>query len=112
MTADLAGLGNRTVNGSHFGLERCGVPASADAVELNLVAVTALAGGNPRIDATGVTPSGGVLNFANLTPNMNNSNAVVVPLNASGEMDLFTNTGANDGTPTVHARGIILGFYN
>ena len=42
---------------------------------------------------------------------MNNSNAVVVPLSDAGQLDLFVNAPLNDGNPTVHARGVVLGFY-
>ncbi|MCP4227777.1 MAG: hypothetical protein GY773_30910 [Actinomycetia bacterium] len=41
---------------------------------------------------------------------MNNSNAVVVPLDSLGQMDLFVNT-HNNGTETTHARGVVLGYY-
>lgn len=90
----------------------CGVPASAEAVELNLVAVAALAGGNLRIAETGVTPTGGVLNFANLTPSMNNSNGLVVNVSSGGLLTVSVNAGAtppNDkGT---HVRGVVSGYY-
>ncbi len=90
----------------------CGVPDGADAVLINLVAIRPNAVGNFRAYATGSTPTGGVLNFAPLTPAMNNSNAVVVPVSAAGSLDLFVNAPANDGQPTVQARGVILGYYD
>lgn len=90
----------------------CGVPAGASAVLVNLVAVQANTNGNFRAYATGSTPTGGILNFASLAPSMNNSNAVVVPIDMLGQLDLFVNAPSNNGAPTVHARGVILGFYN
>ena len=87
------------------------MPSSATAVLINLVAIQADATGNYRAFESGTSPTGGVLNFAPLVPAMNNSNAVVVPLDASGRIDLFVNAPSNDGNPTVHARGVILGFY-
>ena len=93
------------------GASDCGVPDGVSAVLVNLVGIQPDALGNFRAFATGSTPTGGVLNFANLTPAMNNSNAVVVPVNASGDMDVFINAPSNVGNPTVHARGVILGYY-
>ena len=45
---------------------------------------------------------------------MNNSNAVVVPLSASGQLALEVNAGSFTpvGTLVAHARGIILGYLN
>ena len=79
---------------------------------VNLVGIQPDALGNFRAFAAGSSPTGGVLNFANLTPAMNNSNAVVVPVDpAAGNMDVFINSPSNVGNPTVHARGVILGYY-
>lgn len=89
----------------------CGVPNGASAVLVSLVAIQPDSVGNLRAFATGSTPTGGVLNFAPLSPAMNNSNAVVVPLDGSGQLDVFTNTPSNDGSPTVHVRGVVLGYY-
>lgn len=89
----------------------CAVPEGASAVLINLVAIDAGAIGNFRAYATGSSPTGGVLNFTSLTPPMNNSNAVVVPLSAAGNMDLFVNAPSQVGLPVVHARGVILGYY-
>ncbi len=89
----------------------CGVPAGAKAVLINLVAVQPVTEGNFRAYATGSTPTGGVLNFGLVSPPLNNSNAVVVPLSAIGQLDLFTNTAFNDGAPSTHARGVVLGYY-
>ncbi|MEL6984201.1 MAG: hypothetical protein AAFO29_17375, partial [Actinomycetota bacterium] len=90
----------------------CGVPNGASAVLVNLVGIQPLAFGNFQAYATGTTPTGGVLNWSPLNPAMNNSNAVVVPLDGSGRLDLFTNAPALNGSGTVHARGVILGYYD
>lgn len=90
----------------------CGVPASAQAVELNLVAVAALTGGNLRVAETGVTPSGGVLNFGNLIPSMNNSNALVVNVSSGGSLTVSVNAGATPPNDKVtHVRGVVSGYY-
>jgi len=89
----------------------CGVPDGAGAVLVNLVAIQPDAVGNFRAYATGSAPTGGVLNFAPLNPAMNNSNAVVVPVSSAGEIDLFINAPSAAGGATVHARGVILGYY-
>ncbi len=90
----------------------CGVPSGATAVLVNLVAILPESVGNFRAYATGTTPTGGVVNFRNLTPSMNNSNAIVVPLPALGELTLDTHAPSNNGIPTTHARGVILGYYD
>ena len=90
----------------------CAVPASASAVLVNLVSIQPVGVGNFRAYASGSSPTGGVVNFNTVSPPLNNSNAVVVPLSGSGQIDLFVNTGSNDGTPTVHARGVVLGYFN
>ena len=108
-TYQITGSGIANQGGNNGGT--CGVPDGASAVLINLVAIDPSQVGNFRAYATGSSPTGGVLNFAPLNPAMNNSNAVVVPLSATGEMDLFVNTGPNDGTATTNARGVILGFY-
>lgn len=90
----------------------CGVPGGASAVLINLVGISPESVGNLRAYATGSTPTGGVVNFANLTPAANNSNAVVVPLSGSGQMDLFVNAPSAGNNPTLHVRGVVLGYYN
>jgi hypothetical protein len=89
----------------------CGIPAGADAVLINLVSIQANTVGNFRAYATGSSPTGGVLNFAPTSPAMNNSNAVVVPLSAAGQIDLFVNAPPAAGGPTTHARGVVLGYF-
>lgn len=89
----------------------CGVPASATAVLINLVAIAPEANGNLRAYATGSVPSGGVLNFNALSPALNNSNAVVVPLGTNNDLTVAVNAPSNAFQPTVHVRGIVLGYY-
>ena len=95
------------------GTGTCGVPDGASAVLINLEAVNAVREGNFWVSATGTTTTGGVLNFNNVTPKMNNANAVVVPLSTAGQLDLEVNAGTftPDGTPVAQARGVILGYY-
>ena len=88
----------------------CGVPAGADAVLVNIVAIQPATGGNLRAFATGDTGTGGVVNYSPVSPNLNNSNAVVIPLNASGQIDVQNNCGGCGGT-SVHARGVVLGYF-
>lgn len=106
---DVVGSFNAAQGG---GNSDCGVPASAEAVELNLVAVAALTGGNLRVAETGVTPSGGVLNFGNLIPSMNNSNALVVNVSSGGSLTVSVNAGATPPNDKVtHVRGVVSGYY-
>lgn len=88
----------------------CGVPADASAVLINLVAIDPLQVGNLRAYPSGSTPTGGVLNFGPTTPAMNNSNAVMVPLSAEGRIELYVNAPV-DGIETVHARGVVVGYF-
>ena len=91
----------------------CDVPAGATGVLINLVATNSAGDGNLQAFATGTSPTGGVLNFASLTPAMNNSNAVPIPLSASGQLSVFVNGGpAGLGQPLTHIRGVILGYYS
>lgn len=104
------------VDGGHaggVGGPGCGVPAGSSGVLINLVAVGALGAGNLQVSATGSSPTGGVLNFAALSPAMNNANAVPVPLSTLGQIDVFVNAGSTPaGTPVTHVRGVILGYYD
>lgn len=101
-----------SIDTSQGGEASCNVPDGATAVLVNLVAIQPNSTGNFRAYAAGSLPTGGVLTFQNLVPAMNNSNAVVVPLDAAGKLDLFVNTPGNAGVPTVHVRGVILGYYS
>lgn len=103
-------------DGGHFGGgggPGCGVPEGASAVLINLVAINPVGAGNLQAFATGSTPTGGVLNFAALSPSMNNANAVPIPLSAAGSIDVFVNGGpVPDGTPLTHVRGVVLGYFD
>lgn len=96
--------------GGHGG--SCGVPIGAEAVLINLVAIDPTVAGNLQAFATGSTPTGGVLNFAALSPSMNNANAVVVPISALGELDVYVNTGPSDVPDATQLRGVILGYFD
>lgn len=109
-TYDITGTSINTGQGGGHG-GTCGVPDGAEAVLINLVAVGAEAAGNLRVYATGTTPAGGVLNFRNMSPAMNNSNAVVVPLSTLGQLSVDVNTGTSVADAT-HIRGVILGYYD
>lgn len=90
----------------------CGVPINATGVLINLVAINAVGEGNLQISAAGTSPSGGVLNFAALSPAMNNANAVPVELSPTGQLDVFVNGGPNGGgVDRTHIRGVVLGYY-
>ena len=78
-------------------------PEDAVAVSLNLVALSATGSGNLQLSAAGVAPEGGVVNF---TPGINNSNAVPVEVDASGQVDVRNNSGSS-----VDVRGVVLGYY-
>ncbi len=106
------GQGGVVDGGEGFG--SCDVPDDASAVLINLEAVNAIIEGNFWVSASGTTTTGGVLNFNNVVPKMNNANAVVVPLSPAGQLDLEINAGSFTpvGTSVAHARGVILGYYN
>ncbi|MFK7920234.1 MAG: carboxypeptidase-like regulatory domain-containing protein [Ilumatobacter sp.] len=90
----------------------CGVPEGAVAIELNLVAINPLRPGNLRAFASGSTPSGGVLNFANLANPMNNSNGIVLPVAPSGEIVVGVNGGpTGSGLSVTEIRGVVTGYY-
>ncbi len=92
----------------------CGVPTGADAVLINIVGIQADAVGNLRAYATGDTGTGGVVNYAKFTtaPDaLNNSNAVVIPLSETGQLDIQNNCGGC-AIASVHARGVVLGYFD
>ncbi|MCP3909877.1 MAG: hypothetical protein GY713_02885 [Actinomycetia bacterium] len=62
----------------------CGVPPGAAAVFVNLVAVGSTTSGTVGAGPGGTVPSHPLVSHAPLTPPMNNSNAVVLPLSADG----------------------------
>lgn len=91
----------------------CGVPASASSVLLNLVALNPVGPGNLRVTATGTTPLGGVVNYNATTPSFNNSNAIVVPVSALGQLDVSVNCGpCVPGSPSADVRGVVLGYFD
>ncbi|MFK7920233.1 MAG: hypothetical protein AB8G14_19325 [Ilumatobacter sp.] len=91
----------------------CAIPASAEAVELNLVALNAIREGNLRAFAYGSQPTGGVLNFGPLDPAMNNANAITVPVSSQGWLSIETNGGpAGQGLPLADVRGVLMGYYD
>lgn len=90
----------------------CGVPSGATGVLMNVVAIQPQRAGNLQAFATGTSPTGGVVNFAPVSPAMNNSNAVPVPLSATGQVSIFTNAGPSGVLlDAAHVRGVILGYY-
>lgn len=98
--------------GQGGGNTTCDVPSSAEAIELNFVAINAVNEGNLRVSATGTTPSGGILNFGALAPKMNNANAAIIPLSATGQIDVYMNGGPHNlNNPIAETRGTITGYY-
>lgn len=80
-------------------------PAAAQAVELNLVAVQPLAGGNLQVSARGEVPNGGVVNFS---PGITNSSSVPVGVDGQGRIDVGVGSASSRAT---HVRGVALGYY-
>jgi hypothetical protein len=92
----------------------CGIPGfsggqpQTQMVYLNLVAIDPVQGGNLKVWATtDPEPAGGVVNYQKLTPNLNNSNSVVVGVRQDTEGNDIT-VKANVGS--VHVRGVALGY--
>lgn len=100
------------------GTGECGIPSSATAVQVNVVAVNPLTDGNVRVFPPGGTYDGGVVNYQTLDPKLNNSNAAIIPISScrlplsSREKCLILqpNAGAAGAVPTVDVRGIVLGY--
>lgn len=90
----------------------CAIPSGAKSVVINLIAVNSAAPGNLRVYATGTTPQGGALNFANLAPAMNNANAVIVPLSTGGQLNVDVNTGASNIAGATDVRGVVVGYFD
>ncbi len=89
----------------------CSIPNDAQAVVVNLVAVNPQREGNLRASTSGGAPTGGVVNFANLTPAMNNSNTVVVPLGPDGAIDVGVIAGPPGvGLAATDVRGVAIGY--
>ncbi len=89
----------------------CGVPDEATAVFAEIAAIDPIRPGNLRASATGVVPSGGIVNFADTTPELENSNAVAVPLAAAGTMDIGVNCGDGCTEATTDTRVTVLGYF-
>ncbi|MGH2722701.1 MAG: hypothetical protein ACRDI0_00270 [Actinomycetota bacterium] len=92
----------------------CGIPGfsggspQTDMAYLNLVAVDPTGGGNLKVWATDVPePSGGVVNYQKLTPNLNNSNGVITGVRQDSEGNDITVRANVSGT---HVRGVALGY--
>ena len=107
-TYQISGSLDATQGGLNLG--SCGVPPGATGVMINLVAVNPVAAGNLQAFAAGSSPSGGLLNYRDLSPAMNNSNAVSVPLSNDGKMSVFVN-GGGSMAPGTDIRGVIVGYY-
>jgi hypothetical protein len=85
--------------------DSCGVPSSAQAVQMNLVAIDGEGTGNLRVwPGGGDLPQGGVVNFSEGVPN---SNALSVGVSAGSNSNVQVRA---NGFP-VHVRGVILGYY-
>lgn len=92
--ANHAGQGGNTIG--------CGVPISAEAVMLNLVAIAPSASGNLRAAALNASAiNGGVVNYVDQA----NSNALPVGISGAGNINVFANGG------TSHVRGVALGYF-
>ena len=89
------------------GQSNCGVPASATSALVNLVAVGA--DGQGEVGVRGATSNNPTtyVDYSELTPSMNNSNAVLVPLD-NGQLDLFTVAWAGN---SAHVRAVVLGYF-
>lgn len=89
----------------------CGIPTTADAVMINILAVQPAGGGNMKAFASDVGAgdvSGTIINYNSLSPNVNLNNAVTVPLDAStSDGDLIIRP---QGSAT-HIIGTVLGYY-
>ena len=64
------------------GQTNCGVPTTAKAALVNLVAVNPVGSGDIGVRPAGFGPTNTYVSYAQTTPSMNNSNAVVIPLSA------------------------------
>lgn len=90
--------------------------------ESTIIGNSALQGGGVELAAAATIQDSYVLDnratststrgWSLLDPAMNNSNAVVVPLDDEGRIDVNVNGGvANAGLPVTHIRGVVLGYY-
>ena len=97
--------------GSQGGSDDCGVPPTATSAVLSVAATNSLGLGNLRVSEGDVPPNGGVVNYA--ANGLDNTNTVVVPLSASGHIDLSANAGpSGSGSPTTDSRLIVVGYHD
>ena len=89
----------------------CGIPRTAIAVEINVVAVNAINEGNLRVSDGSPVTTGGVVNYNNLTPKLNTSNSVIVPLGDEGQLVVTPNCGAGCTDDSTDVRGVVLGYF-
>lgn len=89
----------------------CGVPSSADAVVINILAVGPDGGGNMKAfpeDQAHTDVSGTVINYQSYDPNVNLNNAVTVLMDAStddGDINIRPQINAT------HIIGTVMGYY-
>ena len=98
--------------GQGGGNTTCGIPVGAASVEINVVAINALNEGNLRVTDGTPTTSGGAVNYNNLTPKLNTANAVIVPLDATGQLVVTPNCGGGCTADSTDIRGIVLGYFS
>lgn len=96
-------LSNPTSQGGESG---CTVPSSAIAAHVNLIALSPGGAGNLKIFGASLTtePDGGIVNYQDLNPNMNNANAFIMDNDTSG-----WTVRANGSA--VHVRAVLLGYF-
>lgn len=84
----------------------CNVPSTALSAHVNLVAIGPNSVGNLKIYGASLAtePDGGIVNFQNLSPNLNNSNAFIVDRDDDG-----WNVKVNGGG--VHVRAVLMGNF-
>ena len=96
-----------TAGGENVGGESgCTVPNDALSAHVNLVAIGPASAGNLKIygAALPTEPDGGIVNFQDLDPNMNNSNAFVVANDPTGWKVTVNGGGA-------HVRAVLMGWF-
>lgn len=97
-------------SGTGGAITTCAVPATAEAIAVNLVAIDAAGPGNIRAASSAVF-NGGVVNFDALKPAMSNSNGTIIPLGAAGEIVVQPNCGC-EFPDLVHVRGVVFGYFS
>ncbi|MEM9563103.1 MAG: hypothetical protein AAGA93_10820 [Actinomycetota bacterium] len=95
--------------GQGGGNTNCGIPAGADAVMVNVVAVGATGGsGGLAVGTGGTEPSVVTTGFSDI--GLNNAVSMIVPL--GGGQTIATNVFGDSGSPTTHIRLVALGYYD